>query len=417
MKNKLIAILIFVSLQHISTATTRRVLFLGNSYIYTNNLPSLIQQMATAMGDTLIYDQNNIGGYTMQAHSTDATSINKIYSQVWDIVVLQEQSQRPAFDPSQVAVDTYPYARKLDSLIRDHRPCTKTMFFMTWGYKNGDAGNCASYPPICTYLGMQQRLRESYLQMAQDNNGIVSPVGAAWKQLRDSFPGIDLYNPDESHPGINGSYLAASVFYTSIFHKNPINCGYTAGITATDAYNMRRIAAKVVLDSFNKWNQYGNYAYANFNKSISSNTVNFTNTSVNAANYYWNFGDGNTSNNTNPNHTYTTTGKYIVTLTASNTCISESKKDSVTIWGTNTNSLNREDYIRILTSTNNSVSIYNNHSTLQYHLTIYDINGSKIITDVLNPASNNMYTLPSGFYFGKLIDKEGNIIQKKIMVY
>src|SRR5690606_33483657 len=116
----------------------------------------------------------------LEGHSTNSTSISKINAQPWDIVVLQEQSQRPAFHPGQVATVTYPFARKLDTLIRNNRACTETMFFMTWGYKNGDATNCAVYPPICTYEGMQQRLRESYLQMAQDNKGIVSPVGVAW---------------------------------------------------------------------------------------------------------------------------------------------------------------------------------------------------------------------------------------------
>ena len=50
---------------------------------------------------------------------------------------------------------------------------------MTWGRKNGDASNCSAYPPICTYEGMQQRLRESYMEMASANQGRVSPVGMA----------------------------------------------------------------------------------------------------------------------------------------------------------------------------------------------------------------------------------------------
>ncbi len=45
-------------------------------------------------------------------------------------------------------------------------------------------------------------------------------------------------------------------------------------------------------------------------------TVNFNNTSVNAISYLWNFGDGFTSNQTNPSHTYFTPGTYNVTLNA-----------------------------------------------------------------------------------------------------
>jgi len=59
---------------------------------------------------------------------------------------------------------------------------------MTWGRKNGDAGNGAFHPPICTYEGMQQKLRERYMQMTTDNNANTSPAGVAWKTVRDSFP-------------------------------------------------------------------------------------------------------------------------------------------------------------------------------------------------------------------------------------
>jgi PKD repeat protein len=47
-------------------------------------------------------------------------------------------------------------------------------------------------------------------------------------------------------------------------------------------------------------------------------TVQFTNTSTGATTYLWNFGDGNTSTQTNPAHTYLTPGSYTVTLTATN---------------------------------------------------------------------------------------------------
>ncbi len=49
-------------------------------------------------------------------------------------------------------------------------------------------------------------------------------------------------------------------------------------------------------------------------------TVAFTNTSVSAADYTWNFGDGSpVSNDPSPVHTYTTPGVYTVTLVATNT--------------------------------------------------------------------------------------------------
>lgn len=55
---------------------------------------------------------------------------------------------------------------------------------------------------------------------------------------------------------------------------------------------------------------------ASFSATASGLTVSFNNTSVNADSYLWDFGDGNTSTEANPVHTYETDGTYDVTLTA-----------------------------------------------------------------------------------------------------
>jgi PKD repeat protein len=68
-----------------------------------------------------------------------------------------------------------------------------------------------------------------------------------------------------------------------------------------------------------------------FTNSISGKTVTFTNTSMNAASYLWNFGDGQTSTLTNPVHTYASDGTYTVTLTSTNPCGSTTATQTVVI--------------------------------------------------------------------------------------
>ncbi|HEU4717064.1 MAG TPA: M4 family metallopeptidase, partial [Bacteroidia bacterium] len=53
-------------------------------------------------------------------------------------------------------------------------------------------------------------------------------------------------------------------------------------------------------------------------------TVNFTNTSSNASNATWNFGDNTTSTQTNPTHTYTQNGTYSVSLSVNSACGTDS---------------------------------------------------------------------------------------------
>ncbi len=251
-----VALFVFVFINHSVAQQHKKlkVLFLGNSYTYVNNLPQLIHDVALANGDTLIFDSNCPGGQTFYGHFNDATSISKINALAWDNVVLQAQSQEPSFSPAQVEAQTLPYAIKLDSIIQHNNNCTETVFYETWGRKNGDASNCASYPPICTYLGMQDRLRASYKLFADTTHALMSPAGEAWRKSIALNPTLELYSSDQSHPSIEGSYLTACVFYEVLFHKSVLSNTYTAGVSATNVSFLQQIAHDVVNDSLSTWN-------------------------------------------------------------------------------------------------------------------------------------------------------------------
>ena len=330
----LVSVLLLHTLRFEAMATTRKVLFIGNSYTSTNNMPLIVQNLATAMGDTLIWDVSDPGGYTFAMHSTYAPTLTKIFSQPWDIVVLQEQSELPSFPPAEVDTEVYPYAHVLDSLIHANDSCTQTMFLMTWGHADGDPLNCGFYPVICTYNGMQQRLRESYLQMTQDNNAIVAPVGAAWQIMMDSFASsIWLYSPDSSHPVVSGSYLESCVVYSSIFHKPTLGCTYTDGITTTDANTIQRVSDKVVIDSLTNWQQYGHYPYAGFVSYTYADSFAFNAISpINNSFSWYVSGSGTTISDTIRHFVgrYDTSMTFtIVSLTAYNNCFSETLIDTI----------------------------------------------------------------------------------------
>lgn len=332
-KMKIIFFLVFFfSKLHFSEAqTTKRVLFIGNSYTYVNNLPQLVANVAAAQGDSLIFDSSAPGSYTFQLHSAYAPTLSKIAQATWDYVVLQEQSQLPSFPPSQVATDCLPYARALDSLVHVADSCAETIFYMTWGRKNGDAANCGFYPPLCSYAGMQERLRQSYLLMAQQNNAVTAPVGSAWREVRNQNPSFDLYQADESHPSIYGSYIAACVFYTLIFQKPVYSLSYTAGIATADAYLIIQQTNAIMADSLQQWTGNGNIPFANFTHQQNGAAVQFNNLVSNGASLAWNFGDSHTSATANPQHTYTANGTYIVSLTATTNCLSHTFTDTITI--------------------------------------------------------------------------------------
>jgi PKD repeat protein len=70
---------------------------------------------------------------------------------------------------------------------------------------------------------------------------------------------------------------------------------------------------------------------SDFTFTVDAGVVTFTNQSSNADTYNWDFGDGNTSTDSDPIHTYTSEGTYNVTLTATNECGDVSSTQSVSI--------------------------------------------------------------------------------------
>lgn len=68
-----------------------------------------------------------------------------------------------------------------------------------------------------------------------------------------------------------------------------------------------------------------------FTSVVNTNSVSFTNTSSNATSYMWEFGDGGTSTEVNPSHTYTEDGTYTVTLSATNDCGTTIYEETITI--------------------------------------------------------------------------------------
>ncbi len=291
---------------------TKNVYFIGNSYTYYNNLPDLVKNMALSTNDILNYQATTPGGSSLQNHSNDTGVTNIINSNKWDYVVLQDQSQRPALHDSY----TFPFAENLSTKIKNSSDCSKVMFYMTWGYKNGDQINCnAGVTYMCTYASMDDRLYSAYVRLAQENKGVVSPVGRVWRTIRQQYPQMELYDADQSHPSYLGSMAAAYTFYTMIFKKDPTLATFNGNLSSSDAAILKNIVKQVVYNQMDNWSYLEDNTMVDFNYTITdSPTVEFSNISSNTEEVFWDFGDGNTSNEVNPTHTYSEVGEFIITL-------------------------------------------------------------------------------------------------------
>ena len=252
--NRLILLFSFILINLCTFAQTpAKVLYLGNSYTYVNDLPDILERLSQSQSKEIQSTEFLSGGARFQTHWNNSSVINTIKQGGFDFMVIQGQSQEVAFPQGQFMDEVYPYAQKLDSLFKAYNPNGKVIFFMTWGYRYGDANNCPFYPPFCTYSSMSQELYNNYRQMALDFISAVAPIGAAWRYSINLDSNYVLHSSDNSHPSYDGSYLAACVLYSSIFKEN-VNSSFNYQLSSQTAQRYQQIANTIVMDSLSHWN-------------------------------------------------------------------------------------------------------------------------------------------------------------------
>ena len=383
-----------------------KVLFIGNSYTYFNNLPGMLTDLSTSLCDYVQPTSQVAGGATFQVHATNPATYTAINSADWDFVVLQAQSQEPSFPDSQVNSETLPFAEQMADSIRNNSICSNILMFMTWGRENGDP----QWVPISTFDGMNSRLRNAYIRMADSIDASISPVGVAWKYVRDNYPSIQLYSPDGSHPSLEGSYLAACTFYASLFRKSPVGASFTSSLAPATAANLQLSAATAVMDSLDHWNLYpmSEHTQADFSYVVNGGEVVFINNSVNATAYDWNFNDGQVSNDESPVIVYSAPGSYSVTLVSSSPCDSDTLSSTIVI-GSNSIVTNLPKDLMIRQMENGIFQIYGDQEFDQ--IVVTDATG-RIVTEQ-REAHIDLSNKPTGLYLIR-IQSEDRMYQVRI---
>ena len=183
------------------TGEGTKVVFIGNSYLYYNDIPGIVQALAdSAKGEKLSVAVVAGADLALIDHWNEGTARRVIADGGMKWVVLQQ-------GPSSVEVnrDTLRIATRLfgDAIARvNARPA----LFSAWP----TASRREDFP----------RAIESYTLAAADVDGLLLPVAAAWVAAWDKTPELTLY-ADPLHPSVEGAYLSALVVYAQLFGKTP----------------------------------------------------------------------------------------------------------------------------------------------------------------------------------------------------
>ena len=398
---------------------TLRVLFIGNSMTYVQDLPGLLTNLASSNGKTVITAQNTPGGYFLSDHVTDPVSLS-LMAQGFDYIVVQEQSS------GNIQPEIPGLSRPIgiiDSIAKAN--CSKILLYATPGYPD-------THPwSVEPYEDMQAEIIYKYTLAARSVRAAYLPTAHAFRDVITNYPAITgmWASPTDYHPGLKGQYLHACVLYSVLFNETALGSPAPLGISVSEASMLQQTAWNFTKDSSLQFGyHFLDTLVTGFQKNITGSNVIFKDTSSSFINRIeWDFGDSSGTIISEPvlfqefglvNHSYNDLGCYLVKRKLYwGTC--ETAIDSVLIC---LNSTSVSDVTDI-----NSVILYPNPAIDKLNLewnnlndisvSIYDSKGQKLKTAFMSNQNKiiDISEFENGLYFLKIVDGH-KIGMKKIII-
>jgi hypothetical protein len=178
-----------------------RVLFIGNSLTFTNDLPGLVEALidSAALGPVTI-ESITFGNVGLEDHWNRGQAREAIARGGWDVVVLQQGPSATEGRPSLLE-----YSERFAE--EAERVGARVALYMVW-------------PSAARFFDFDG-VSESYAMAAGRVNGLLFPAGEAWRVAWESDPSLPLYGRDGFHPSVSGSYLAALVMFQQLTGASP----------------------------------------------------------------------------------------------------------------------------------------------------------------------------------------------------
>lgn len=173
------------------------LLFIGNSLTYINNLPDLVKTEAQKKGLALSFQMIAKPNYAIVDHWSDGNVQKEINTGNYDFVIIQQGPSSQADGYDMLVNDGKKYAE----ICKTNN--TKLAYFMVW-------------PAIYNYHTFDGVI-QNYATGARANSAILCPVGRVWKNHFDRTGDFSYYGPDEFHPSLLGSQVAAEIIVQSLF--------------------------------------------------------------------------------------------------------------------------------------------------------------------------------------------------------
>ena len=213
-----------------------KILFIGNSFTYFNDLPAMTEELLKAAGSVCRADSVTKGGAYLHEYTDPEHELNRRFAETYggesyDFVVLQDQS----FNPAGNKADFMSAVSTLAAALRAGGKRPTLLFYQTWAYRYGSEKLSGTG---IDYETMRLRLKAAYEEAAARFGGRCIPVGTAFAAACTLYPDIVLYNDDAYHPTPAGTYLAALLFANAVAD---VDINALPDIDALSANNCERL--------------------------------------------------------------------------------------------------------------------------------------------------------------------------------
>jgi hypothetical protein len=221
---------IYQRLETHPSAQTLKVLFIGNSLTYYNDLAGLVQQFSAREEKPLYIEAVTFPLASLDFHWKSTDARERIERTAWDYVILQQYSTRPAEHPRETVEEYERFARVVAGVG------AKPIIFENWSRSGRD--------------GDERKMTDTYQKVHEAIGGTIAPIGHAWRICRDTHPEIDLFE-DDRHPTVAGTYLTACVLYRTLYHKQATGLPTALQglkLSAGIAQTLQQVADQVPID-------------------------------------------------------------------------------------------------------------------------------------------------------------------------
>lgn len=205
LKRLISVIVIWLSLTGIISAQdTLKVLFVGNSYVFMSDIPSLTSKISAGTNTYIIASSSTVGGAQLSNHWKEEGGLKTkqiIAEGAFDFVILQEQSMGTIQRPDEF----FQYVKLFAKYCRKHG--AEPALYQTWARE---------YAP-----NTQDQISKAYEQAAQTNEALLIPIGDVWAIIREQDPEIGLYLNDGSHQSAKGALLVACTMVKMLTNQLP----------------------------------------------------------------------------------------------------------------------------------------------------------------------------------------------------